>query len=108
MPTLSRMVRTAADALLATAMMFALACEREDRRLNQPPPNPPVTFVSQSVLQPGPTLISDTTEGPFDDNAYGTAEGQKLFGQMNCSGCHGNGGGGMGPPLMDDEWLYGS
>jgi cytochrome c oxidase cbb3-type subunit 3 len=26
---------------------------------------------------------------------------------MNCSGCHANGGGGMGPALMDDEWIYG-
>jgi cytochrome c oxidase cbb3-type subunit 3 len=27
---------------------------------------------------------------------------------MNCSGCHANGGGGMGPALMDTEWTYGS
>jgi cytochrome c oxidase cbb3-type subunit 3 len=27
---------------------------------------------------------------------------------MNCSGCHANGGGAMGPALMDDEWIYGS
>ena len=27
--------------------------------------------------------------------------------QMNCVGCHSHGGGGMGPPLMDDEWRYG-
>jgi cytochrome c oxidase cbb3-type subunit 3 len=26
---------------------------------------------------------------------------------MNCVGCHSHGGGGMGPPLMDDEWRYG-
>jgi len=110
MPTLSRVFRKSIAALVATAVSLAIAtaCEREDRRLNQPPPNPPVTFVSQSVLQPGPTLISDTAEGPYDDNAYGTAEGQKLFGQMNCSGCHANGGGGMGPALMDDQWIYGS
>ena len=27
---------------------------------------------------------------------------------MNCTGCHANGGGGIGPPLMDAEWRYGS
>ena len=28
---------------------------------------------------------------------------------FNCAGCHASGGGGgMGPPLMDDEWRYGS
>ena len=35
------------------------------------------------------------------------AEGQQLYMQMNCVGCHSHGGGGMGPPLMDDEWRYG-
>jgi len=35
------------------------------------------------------------------------AEGQRLFKQMNCVGCHSRGGGGMGPALMDDKWIYG-
>ncbi|TIP37515.1 MAG: cytochrome C, partial [Mesorhizobium sp.] len=29
-------------------------------------------------------------------------------GWFNCSGCHANGGGGMGPALMDQKWIYGS
>jgi hypothetical protein len=28
--------------------------------------------------------------------------------QFNCIGCHGNGGGDIGPALMDDVWFYGS
>jgi len=94
--------------MTAAFVVAATACEREQRRLNSQQPKQPTEFVSQVSLQPGPTLISDTTEGPFDDNAQGTAEGQVLFEQMNCSGCHANGGGGMGPALMDDEWIYGS
>lgn len=94
--------------IFAPMLAASVACEREERRLNQPPNNPPVTFVSQSPLQPGPTLVTDTAEGPYDDNAFGTMQGQQLFSAMNCTGCHSNGGGGMGPPLMDDEWLYGS
>jgi cytochrome c oxidase cbb3-type subunit 3 len=43
----------------------------------------------------------------FGDNAYHLAQGQRLYGWMNCSGCHSHGGGGMGPPLRDDEWRYG-
>ncbi len=90
-------------------LCFALtACEREERRLNEADRRPPTQFVTQVALQPGPNFVADTVEGPYDDNAYGTTEGQRLFGQMNCSGCHANGGGGMGPPLMDDEWIYGS
>ena len=96
--------------LIASAAMLAslAACEREERRLNEPPPQPPTQFVSQVRLQPGPNFVADTAEGFFDDNADGTTRGQQLFEQMNCSGCHSNGGGGMGPPLMDDEWIYGS
>ena len=29
-------------------------------------------------------------------------------GNYNCVGCHFHGGGGIGPPLMDDAWAYGS
>jgi cytochrome c oxidase cbb3-type subunit III len=43
----------------------------------------------------------------FQENAYAISEGQRLFNWYNCSGCHANGGGGMGPPLIDDEWIYG-
>jgi len=35
-------------------------------------------------------------------------EGRRLFRVYNCSGCHGeHGGGGMGPSLRDEIWLYG-
>jgi cytochrome c oxidase cbb3-type subunit III len=33
--------------------------------------------------------------------------GKQLFSAMNCNGCHFNGGGGIGPPLMDSVWIYG-
>lgn len=96
---------------IATVLFAALlvtGCQREERRLNGPPVAAPVQFVTQVGLQPGPVVITDTAPGPFESNAAGTANGQMLFSQMNCSGCHGNGGGGMGPALMDDQWIYGS
>jgi cytochrome c oxidase cbb3-type subunit 3 len=43
----------------------------------------------------------------FEGNKQAIAEGKQLFGQMNCSGCHFNGGGGMGPALMSGHWRYG-
>ena len=43
----------------------------------------------------------------FEGNAFHIAQGQRLYAWMNCAGCHAHGGGGMGPPLMDDEWRYG-
>jgi cytochrome c oxidase cbb3-type subunit 3 len=94
---------------ITAVALLAIGCEREARRLDSREPASPTQNVSQVSLQPGPTkLADDTLEGPFDNNAYGTAEGQQLFEQMNCSGCHANGGGNMGPALMDDQWLYGS
>ena len=35
------------------------------------------------------------------------SQGKQLFTWFNCTGCHANGGGGSGPPLMDDNWIYG-
>lgn len=35
------------------------------------------------------------------------AEGRTIWMQTGCSGCHGMGGGGMGPSLMDDQWKFG-
>ena len=43
----------------------------------------------------------------FEGNAWHVAQGQRLYAWMNCAGCHAHGGGGMGPPLRDDEWRYG-
>jgi mono/diheme cytochrome c family protein len=35
------------------------------------------------------------------------AEGRTIWMQTGCSGCHGMGGGGMGPSVMDDQWKFG-
>ena len=43
----------------------------------------------------------------FEGNKLAIAAGKELFNQMNCTGCHFNGGGGMGPALMSGHWRYG-
>lgn len=65
-------------------------------------------MVRVSALQPGPAVINMSSEGPYLDDAYDMSQGKALFSQMNCTGCHSHGGGGIGPPLMDAEWIYGS
>jgi len=50
------------------------------------------------------------TENPFDvGDQEAVAAGQALFtGKLGCYGCHGReGGGGMGPSLVDAQWIYG-
>lgn len=47
-------------------------------------------------------------KNPFTSDAAAIAEGKRLFFKWNCYGCHGTqGGGGMGPSLIDAEWRYG-
>jgi cytochrome c oxidase cbb3-type subunit III len=63
-----------------------------------------------SALSPGEdhsVVVNDPRAAAYYDNADAVNTGRILFGQFNCSGCHSNGGGGMGPSLMDDEWIYG-
>jgi cytochrome c oxidase cbb3-type subunit III len=66
--------------------------------------------VIDSALEPGlnHTLVTtDPRAAEYYDNAAAVNDGKRLFAQYNCSGCHSNGGGGMGPSLMDGEWIYG-
>lgn len=46
---------------------------------------------------------------PLAGDPVALQEGRKLFNWYNCSGCHGgHAGGGMGPSLRDQDWLYGN
>jgi cytochrome c oxidase cbb3-type subunit 3 len=76
----------------ALSLVMILGCEREARRLDD---IDPAARVSPAA-------------GPFRDNAWATGEGARLYNQMNCVGCHANGGGAMGPALMDGAWRYGA
>jgi mono/diheme cytochrome c family protein len=45
---------------------------------------------------------------PYTGNPEAIAEGQQLYKDLNCYGCHGmRGGGGMGPNLTDETWQTG-
>jgi cytochrome c oxidase cbb3-type subunit 3 len=61
----------------------------------------------QSDLQPGGPLSQPQVANSYDGSAYAISEGQRLFNWYNCSGCHANGGGGIGPPLIKSQWIYG-
>lgn len=85
-------------------------CERERRDLDPRPAPAPAQGSTQSALDPGsdaPPPSSAPEGAAYENNAYHVNEGQRLFRWFNCNGCHGNGGGNIGPALMDDEWRYG-
>jgi cytochrome c oxidase cbb3-type subunit III len=76
----------------------------------QPGAGPEIPGVIDSGLTPGVGYTLATTQpqaAQYYDNADAVVQGKRLFNQYNCSGCHSNGGGGMGPDLMDNEWIYG-
>jgi cytochrome c oxidase cbb3-type subunit 3 len=96
-------------AMLLLVLPSLTACKREERRFSANPPSATAgSMVTMGSLQPGPAMIQTAVLNPYEDNAYAVSEGKELFDQMNCSGCHSHGGGGIGPPLTDDEWIYGS
>jgi cytochrome c oxidase cbb3-type subunit 3 len=87
------------------ASVFSIsACRREERRFSEPP--------AASRLNRDNRMDNATTGHAnlvrYSEDAWAVSEGQRLFQQMNCAGCHFHGGGGMGPPLMDAKWRYGS
>jgi len=105
-------------------------CEREQRRFDTPPSPVVLAGPRMGALHAGPSAsaasatapasasvaaasavvvahASSAGGNPHEENSYAVAQGKRLFRWYNCSGCHANGGGGMGPPLMDDKWIYG-
>jgi cytochrome c oxidase cbb3-type subunit III len=94
--------------LLLSAMLLS-ACYKA------PPPARPAlpsggSGAIASALSPGndhSLIVNDPRAAAYYDNADAVNSGRILFGRFNCSGCHSNGGGGMAPALMDDEWIYG-
>lgn len=95
--------------LLALALLALAGCDREERNSRGQPIAETVPDVQTSDLYAGQPLPAppDPRAKLYEGNAFHVSEGQRLFSWMNCVGCHAHGGGGMGPPLMDDQWRYG-
>src|SRR5688572_10605944 len=88
-------------AVLALCAASLAACNRESRLFRQP---------ATAASTPPESRIGElrASDGPYDRNAWSVGEGKRLYVWFNCAGCHGvGGGGGMGPALMDEKWLYG-
>lgn len=57
---------------------------------------------------PGPIHLTHFRTNPYAGDPVALQDGRRLFNWYNCSGCHGgHAGGGMGPSLRDNVWLYG-
>ena len=101
------------NSVVAVAGLLMLAmiagCQRESRHF-EPTAGPGITppMVRMSELQPAQVNPKQSIAPRYEVNAYSLAEGKRLFEWYNCNGCHANGGGGIGPALMDNVWIYGA
>jgi cytochrome c oxidase cbb3-type subunit III len=95
------------------ALLFLVtlaACHREQRAFEAPPAADfaPTHVAMNSLVAGGDSAqFREQQRHEYEDNAYHLSEGKRLFSSFNCTGCHAHGGGGSGPALMDDRWIYG-
>jgi cytochrome c oxidase cbb3-type subunit 3 len=103
----------ASACVVLLSLAFLAGCEREQRLFNAPPA--PISGTQNTTsFTPGPTASTQPQPGSgieptyTEHNAWVVTQGKRWFRWYNCNGCHSNGGGGMGPALMDTSWLYGN
>jgi len=109
MPRIRRMSGIPGIFGILSILLFVSGCDRDARvtRRQAPPGGAPPYSVPQIPLVPGVRTVSVDARNPFEGDEQALEEGRRLYDWMNCSGCHFAGGGGIGPPLMDEEWIYG-
>jgi cytochrome c oxidase cbb3-type subunit 3 len=94
---------------VALLLLAAGACEQEEREYRaQPVAESGPDDVVMSGLHAGPASPSPVRGTEYETNAYHISEGKRLYRWFNCNTCHAAGGGDIGPPLIDDKWIYGS
>jgi cytochrome c oxidase cbb3-type subunit 3 len=99
---------------VAAAAAFALALPAcEGASPAPPPPAPPSTservLVTAGEFRAGLPGENPPVRNPLEQDPNAAPQGRQLYGWFNCAGCHGaEGGGGIGPPLRDPQWIYGS
>jgi cytochrome c oxidase cbb3-type subunit 3 len=97
----------------AALLVGAAGCEREARRFDKAPSPPDARARADALAQQqaGPSgrgLRERAAAGVYDErSAYALAQGRIYYRWFNCVGCHAQGGGDMGPALMDASWIYG-
>ena len=104
--------------LAALTLLFGVAgCDQAEHRetaatdapaTNENQRGPIVALVDIAPGGEPPIRQHSEEAAKFDGNPQAIATGRQIFVAYNCVGCHFNGGGGMGPALMDDKWIYGS
>jgi cytochrome c oxidase cbb3-type subunit 3 len=84
--------------------LLALGCPRAEAPVSRGAP----ALLGAVGPIPGPAHETAPRTHELVRDPAGVAAGRSLFVAYNCSGCHGgHAGGGMGPSLRDEVWIYG-
>jgi cytochrome c oxidase cbb3-type subunit 3 len=91
------------------ASLCVQACERETRDYHARPVqnSPAVSPTSLRAGGGGVAPSANAAAAEYEGNAFHIGEGKRYYDWYNCYGCHAAGGGDIGPPLIDDKWIYG-
>jgi cytochrome c oxidase cbb3-type subunit 3 len=82
-------------------LLTLAACERERRPTHAPP--------ASSIGSPSYAASAVArAHNRYEENAFAVSQGKTWYRAYNCAGCHGQGGGNIGPALMDAKWRYGA
>jgi len=108
------------------AAIFPLSSEPKEKSIEAEPPSTAKQTTETTPLNgsvpaglllrvpvtriiPGNRPIAPDIKNPLADDPQAAKRGMQHFDTFNCSGCHAaSGGGGMGPALSNEIWLYGS
>jgi cytochrome c oxidase cbb3-type subunit III len=94
---------------LTLALVGWEGCKREERDFHGiAAPLTKIEGPRLSELQPGVPTPPLALLNHYEENAMALSEGKRLYSAFNCVGCHGHGGGAIGPALMDARWRYGN
>ncbi|HKO12030.1 MAG TPA: cytochrome c [Acidobacteriaceae bacterium] len=102
--------------LLSASLLLNAGCKREHRVFDPGAAQASVAYAAplNPVHAGGPSapaapyIPSARALSQYEQSAYAVGEGKRLYMAFNCVGCHQHGGGGIGPALMDAQWIYGS
>lgn len=103
--------------VLALALLAVLvSCRVEDKPpgtghvTHQEDPQDAIARIQAGPARPDPEAFRTRpmpVDNPYEGDPNAIVEGRQLYRWMNCLECHGQGGGSIGPPLWDDQWIYG-
>jgi cytochrome c oxidase cbb3-type subunit 3 len=104
--SLARLIILGSVLVVAGAAIFLFWGARHDRA--QPAAAASLgTSLPLTDIVPGAQSAPPPAPGAYRETAQALSQGQQLYSAFNCIGCH-HYGGGIGPALMDDTWIYGS